>query len=328
MQQRNRTLDVLKGLGTMMVITTHFDWALSETLHLLFPYWIDMAIPVFMMISGYVSAVSMQNSNTNTLEEMYAPKKILGKILRFFVPYTIAYSAERIYGLLKISRDVSVLEIIKVYLNGGIGPGSYYFPIMLQFIFVFPIIYTLIKKYDIKGLAICGGANVCYEILKWAYGMNEGFYRLMLFRYTLLIAFGCFLAVSRTEIKKPWHFAAFAAGFAFITVYRYFGYTPVILTYWTYTCFLSSLFIMPIFYYIVKHVNLHFRPLEVMGAASFNIYLTQMVYYEFGLIFVYNRVHNRALQLVANLIICIIVGVIFYKIEDPLTKKLKRKLLK
>ena len=93
------------------------------------------------------------------------------------------------------------LKTIGVYfLTGGTGPGSYYYPVMMQFVFVAPLIFCVIKKYEEKGVVLSFVANLFYEVLQRAYGMNEQCYRLLLFRYTFLIAFGCYLHL--TEINS------------------------------------------------------------------------------------------------------------------------------
>jgi hypothetical protein len=56
--------------------------------------------------------------------------------------------------------------MILQFLQGGIGQGSYYYPVMLQFTFVLLVIYFIFKEYREKGLLVCGLANLLYEILK------------------------------------------------------------------------------------------------------------------------------------------------------------------
>lgn len=56
--QRYTNLDVVKGICILMAIFTHYDWSDKQRILLLFPFWIDMAVPVFMVITGYVSALS------------------------------------------------------------------------------------------------------------------------------------------------------------------------------------------------------------------------------------------------------------------------------
>ena len=50
--KRNNFLDVLKGICILLVILTHFDWVEAERLQYLFPYWMNPAVPIFMITPG------------------------------------------------------------------------------------------------------------------------------------------------------------------------------------------------------------------------------------------------------------------------------------
>ena len=100
---------------------------------------------------------------------------------------------ELVVNIVFLKKEMVIADVLKNYLCGGWGPGSYYYPLMIQFVFVFPIIYFVIKENSRRGLVICLVVNILYEILKWAYEMNIECYRLLLFRYIFIIAFGCYL---------------------------------------------------------------------------------------------------------------------------------------
>lgn len=87
------------------------------------------------------------------------------------------------------------------FLDGGYGPGSYYYPLMIQLIFVFPIIHFIVRKYQYLGVWICGFINFIYELLQRAYDMNEACYRLLVLRYILVISVGCYIAYKKRKSK-------------------------------------------------------------------------------------------------------------------------------
>lgn len=91
MQQRNRMVDILKGIGILLVILTHYAWNDIERLRLLFPYIVDPAISIFMIISGYVYSMSYQRVNIDTIGKAYNFRFISDKIIRYTVPFLIAY---------------------------------------------------------------------------------------------------------------------------------------------------------------------------------------------------------------------------------------------
>ena len=73
--------------------------------------------------------------------------------------------------------------------------------------------------------------------------------------------------------------------------------------------------------------NIRCKVLELLGKASYNIFLVQMFYYCYVANVVYSVIHNRMLQLIINICICVLGGIIFYVIEVPITEKIKNILL-
>lgn len=60
--ERNNSLDFLKGISIIFIIITHFSWTNLERLSFGFPFWIDMAVPIFMLVSGYTQALSCEKN--------------------------------------------------------------------------------------------------------------------------------------------------------------------------------------------------------------------------------------------------------------------------
>ena len=331
--ERNRFIDVLKGILIILVITLHFPIERAEQLQYMFPFWATLTVPCFMMISGYVSALSYQKRAIGRPEEAYGTVRIAEQILRFVIPYTIAFIAEwivfRIFGLYTVNvRTYGIFALFLDYLRGGQGQGSYYFPVMIQFVFLFPIVYFVIRKYDLKGLAGCFVANGIFEILKTAYGMSDGEYRLLVFRYLFIIAAGCYMAIGK--VRKNHKTVALsvisiAVGGAFAYLFSYTDYNPKILTYWRTTSFAACLLVVPVLGRLIRKGTWKFAPLEILGKASFNIFLVQMIYYNFA-DHIYERIPYRPAQLAFNIFNCVAAGVLFYYIEKPLTKWVTGKL--
>ena len=325
--ERNRFIDVLKGIFIIFVIILHFPFDTLERQKYMFPLCVALVVPFFMMISGYVSSCSFKKRGIESVEEAYSPICIVEKIIRYTVPYTIAFIAEwivfRVFGLYTVGiRTYGIFAVAMDYLSGGKGQGSYYYPIMIQFIFIFPMIYFIIRKYNLKGLGYCFLANAAFEILKRAYGMNDTEYRLLVFRYLFIIAAGCYIAIG--DIKKNRRMFVLCAicimvGLTFVYLFSYTLYSPKVITYWSDTSFLVCLYVIPILGWLIRKFHWGFRPLEVVGKASFNIFLVQMIYYNFA-DYIYDMIPNRGLQLGFNIINCVLVGVVFYYIEQPLTK--------
>lgn len=320
--KRNNFIDTLKGICIIFVVITHFSWSNEERLHLLFPFWIDMAVPVFMIISGYVYAASFERKQINSIESAYKLKEIVNKFIRYTIPYIGIYLAEAV-GYLVVKRKADILEMVKVLLGGGYGPGSYYYPIMLQFMFIFPIIYFIIRKYDLLGVVCCGIVNGLYEVLKYVYEMNESCYRMLVFRYILLIGFGCYLVIGKVKTRLWVSVCSCLLGFVFIIISKYMGYSIAIVQYWGGTSFLAVLYVIPIVGRLLKSNlcrTLRCKFLEKLGKASFDIFLVQMFYY-WGIQPIFARIIGNRIQLfTVGIFVCLLGGCVYYAIESRLTK--------
>lgn len=288
-----------------------------------------------MMISGYVSALSFQRRGIDSYDKAYGRVRLAEQIVRYTVPYTIAFAAEwivfRVYKVYTVGiRTYGILALMFDFLRGGKGQGSYYFPVMIQFIFIFPLIYFAIRKYNLKGLFYCFLANALFEVLKTAYGMNDVEYRLLVFRYLFVIAAGSYIAIG--EIQKDYKtvilcIMSMIVGLFFIYLFSYTNYNPKIIVYWKGTSFLVCLYIIPILGLLLRKVHCRCQPLEIIGKASFNIFLVQMIYYNFAG-HMYEMIPNRLAQLIFNIVNCVVAGIIFYYIEYPITKIIIKRMKK
>jgi len=322
---RNHFLDILKGYGMICVVFYHWSGANSfyHTLHMAF--WLMMTIPIFMIISGYVFCLSFDKSNLSGIEEAYKPKNWLNKIIRFTLPFVIIFIIETvIYNILgeRPEEFSNFLGLIRRFIRGGLGPGSYYFPFMIQFVFVIPIIYFLIKKLAFKGVIVCGILNLIYEILVFAYNMNDGFYRLIVLRYLLVIAVGCYFASKSYKHHIKIGIICLLLGGAFIFLTQYLYYKPTFCAFWTSTSMLACLYILPIMSFLLRKCKkFKFLPLEIVGKASYNIFLVQMIWYNLAAKRMYEYVSNGPLQVLLNFAACFGIGIAFYYIETPITKR-------
>jgi len=107
--------------------------------------------------------------------------------------------------------------------------------------------------------------------------------------------------------------------FIFITTYGF--YTTRIITSWTNTCFVSVMWIIPLIAYIIKNLKIKKHIFfECIGKASYNIYLFQMVYYRSYRTYIARHIDYWFIDLIVGLILCIIIGLVFYEIEKRITK--------
>ena len=283
-----------------------------------------MAVPVFMVITGYVSAMSFRKRQIDFLHA-YHPKEILIKWLRFIIPFTPVFVCEVFVNYIVRNKNYSLITLLKDYITGGYGPGSYYFPVMLQIVILLPLIWNTVKKYEIKGLLLCFAFNIMFEAVKKAINLIPELYRLCSLRYVFVVAYGCYLY--ETKDKKQKTAASIIVGICgilYIVACNYLSYQPIITDQWKTTSVFAVLFIVPIMMLLMKQNELNCRGIELLGKASFNIFLTQMVFYTFGAWVVYKLTDMFIFRILINLGICCGIGVLFYKIENPITQRIIR----
>lgn len=321
--KRNHLLDILKGICIIMVIFTHYSWSAEERKIFLFPFWIDMAVPVFMVISGYVFSLSYEKHKQFSVIELYRISDLWRRQLRYTVPFLIAYIIE-VFAYHIVGAHQSVKEIIWDFFRGGQGPGSYYYPVMCQFVLVFPLVFLLIKRLHGKGVILCFLLNFVYEFLKEVYGVNDGTYRLIIFRYLFLISFGAYYYEEERINKQKIYIPMFIFGVLWQILIRYTAYKSIIINYaWASTSMLSACYIIPLFVIVAKHgKNWRFKILEELGRASYHIFLVQMVYYIFAASMVKSISNSVEENIIINITVCIFTGYVFYRLETALEKKI------
>lgn len=333
-KERNHFLDIIKGILAIFVILLHFNWRYGENNFIVFNFLINFSVPVFVFVSGYLYSLSYEKAAIDSFQKAYSFAFLIPKLLRIVIPFTIAFLVE--YILFRVN-DLFVVNVFQYgllafffdYLKGGYGPGNYYIPLFIQFILFFPVIFFVIRKYKRKGMVIFFAGNIIFEILKSAYSMNEAEYRFLFFRYLFVAAAGCYAALcekdKRIDLKGSiLDLLELFIGIFFIYLFSYTGYEPKILCYWKGTGFATCLFIVPILRFLLKICKnkIRFYPLEVVGKASFDIFLVQMIFYCIYSSSLENLVDNYMLYLLFTILLCVVLGIIFYIVEDFLTKRI------
>lgn len=94
---------------------------------------------------------------------------------------------------------------------------------------------------------------------------------------------------------------------------------PIITDQWTTTSCIAVLYILPIMTRLMKGISIRNSFLELLGQASWDIFLIQMIFFGFFSDMVYNKV-LVLFQLPCCFLITLSLGVLFYRIEIPITK--------
>lgn len=125
-------IDYLKGVAILFVVLTH---ALPHHEEMAFCLWIDQAVPLFLLIQVF-------HAYKHGLEGQTLKGKLPKMWQRIVKPFVISQGIVLLLLMVAYSfMDKSVPTLIQgVVASGGIGPGSYYIWIYLQFFLILPIV--------------------------------------------------------------------------------------------------------------------------------------------------------------------------------------------
>ncbi len=285
----------------------------------LFMLTIDKAVPIFMILSGYVYALSAEGK---TQRELYNINTLKRKFIRFTVPMLIAFvlyiSISFIAGY-----PMGLYEIVKRFLLGNYGQGAYYYHLMIEFIILAPLLYTMIAKFKANGVILLGFANFLYDVFCSAYSFNVALNRVIIFRYLFAIALGMYIVVKKDKKVSPVLLAGMLIlGTVYVISPYAWGYSyRLFTTVWGSTSMLSIFYVFPIVYIILDMSKEHNsttvfgKAAERIGRASFHIMYTQMIFFVvksgFDKIIFNTEKLGVAGELIFDIVVCVLSGILF-----------------
>jgi len=326
-------LDWMKAVSILCVIITHMDLygrgiPINYMLNCLI---VAMAVPVFLMISGY-NMVNEQIYKQLNAGGGYRIGVLQHQIAKIIPSYTLIFLIET--GLLFLNGQFDHFDwiyFILSWLTGGRGPGGYYVPIMIQLFLVMPIIAFIICKKPVLGLFTVCAVNAVFELVVKLFSFPAEIYRLFIGRYLFLLAVGAFLKVSRgKKIGKVYLFASLMIGLLYICITNYFclpdgTYSWSLFKDWQMTAFPVAFYLFPILYLLIK--NLYDIRIETwvgtvmqkIGSRTWYIYCIQMLYflvvYEmYGFKFILRKI-PLIFEFLVNFLLCIIGGFLLYYLD-------------
>ena len=320
-KKRIELIDYLKAICVIMVIFTHYDW--SEKCTPLFTMFINMAVPVFMILSGYNFAMSGKKKANGKVVNMYKWNQIKPKLVRFLTPFVWICLIEIVLLII----EHKTINLPRIFLLGAYGPGSYYVPLMIQLLVIFPLIYYVVDKNAKLGLILSAGVNLAYEVFVEISAMEKYSYRLCIGTYILLIAFGCYLYLHPEKKLKTYQMVLMMmAGLSYIIFIVLQDRNISLFDYWTPTAMPVSFYIFPIvvilfrLFYYSKIPGFLGTMLSKIGKASYHIFLVQMVYYHFELGGAIMKA-NPWIAVPFNILVCVPLGLWFCKIDTEFIRK-------
>lgn len=331
-----QSIDFLKGLCAIWVIMLHsIPGGGKLNCALCMPFYAQLTIPCFMVLTGFVYAASYERS-----KGWWRLANLKRKWSRLILPYIPAFFLELFFiGL----PDEQIIWLV----SGGYQyPGSYYLILMLELVMIFPVIKYVCDKFTdthnewswLKGMLIVFSFQCVYEACTYLINLNIFIYRLLVFRYVIFIYSGTVLYKYRMMAVIPWQKMRYVLpiGCVFIIMFCYVGYQPHVLFRYD-TWFRSSaptaFWVVPMIAAIIanwrrivgvwqkrigKYADVLIGMLSVCGKVSYHIYIVQMLW--FGMVIAKFELHSlqRVSVFLVSTVVCSVVGIGYYFAEHKL----------
>ena len=153
--------------------------------------------------------------------------------------------------------------------------------------------------------------NFGFEWLKLILAMPVGIYRLLVFRYILLLGAGTYFYLYRKSGNKLIESIIWVLGVVFIVYTQYLNQIIWPVTFWVGTSFVAVLYIIPMYKWFISREYKWWCPLLNIGKVSYNIFLFQMLFYAFFADSIYKLISYSMIDLCLCLAICLYGGWIF-----------------
>jgi hypothetical protein len=316
-------IDRIKLCGIICVILLH---AIPESsLHrMLAPYHIGQAVPLFMMLAGLTASISESRQAPQSFFASFHPINFFYRTSRILIPFTTAWAVQLFIATAFFSFPSSPVAWIFSWLSGGYGPGSYFTPVYLQHLIVFPFVSVINRKIEKIRLEL--------QVLFWftlslaidyacvIIFMPDWLYRLFYGRYLLAVVIGMWMIDKRPSGCLS--IACTVLGFGYLTAVAQFLWKPLFMYptwmsqhapiyLYTGSVFLALWYTPSFFCRITK-------PLLFIGRASYHVFLIQMIYFWHFHAPVTHFLENSILSLPVALLICCWLGVAFYFSETQI----------
>lgn len=305
-------LDYLKAFCAISVIITHNWLAGYNKFSIVFPFLINMAVPVFLIIHGYLNTKSFEKMHMKT-STWFSLKQIGHKMSGVLGPYIVIYVIE-VIGLKFIAQKewLSGTKILHNFFSGGLGPGGYFIPVIVQAVIFFPILAKAVWKHPIVGSFGILGIQLVFELLFAKGFFSADIYRLSYFRYLFFSVGGILLCKYQDSKRIRWKnvFVLFSIGYIMLVNYTdveiawFGGWKRAALPVVFWAIFITN---FALTHFKILPPDLH-QVISLIGASSFSVFLVQKLYYLFNFGKLFDFI---AINVVVNIVICVTLGCLY-----------------
>ena len=326
-------IDFLKGVCIVLVILNHCLPSNIEY-YSFFSLWGKSAVPLFLLIQvfhAYKKGLLRANFNFHKIYK------------RIILPFLIVELVLLVFRLITLAAKITSLQslsdhLIKILKCGGIGSGSYYPWIYVQFAILIPLFVPILKKTGHIGIALFFILlSQAVEFFCSIINMPEWIYRLLCIRYVFIIYLGYLLTTKGFSINKKTMVLTILSLIS-ILFFNYINADLSPLFYMSvykwrtchWICYFFYAFLLVVIYKFYNKTSSSgtFNSFMLkIGKYSYEIFLFQMCYFEFhglflqGLrVFIEKECIISSMGIIFAIIICT-VPVVLYK-DWRLSRKL------
>lgn len=268
-QTRFPGLDLLKSIAIICVILNHTLPQEGVIIKLLYHYGIYMAVPVFMVVSGFLMCHVWKRHHILGIKDYFSVPRFFNRLKGYVIPYIIYLFFECL-----CLHNFNFSFLCKMFITGGFGAGSYFAPVFFQFLVLFPFLYKLARFPQVGTLVILV-ITLFYET--WiAKMLGEGLYRLIFLRYLLLC--WCGILLYRYQINYRLICKWCLLSLLYVTIV-YCRFSPPFVYSWFLTSWMVSGYALWIVWAFLHIQNVPFVLKKInIGRQTWFIYLFQIIY--------------------------------------------------
>lgn len=204
--------DYIKVIMKTFIIVTHVV-LITQALRseLLFPFWIDQAVPFFWVISAFLFYRGYKNHNSKTPFDELRIKRLWPRYKRILIPYIPVFAlivglsfkyglffqnSSSLFGVQFDNQRAFIIPLLLLdFICGAFGPGGYYIPMLFQMYVMLPFVCSAFDKRPAITTLIVSAIVLIWECLFLVFPtLSPEMYRLVIFRYGLYFLTGLILA--------------------------------------------------------------------------------------------------------------------------------------
>jgi hypothetical protein len=322
-------IDFIKAIAIIAVIILHTGLTYK---HFAFfaPLFIQHAVPVFIIIAGINSSLSIYRRGKISLSYEYSLDKFKKYFQRILIPFSIVWLFE-IMALI-FAKKATVGKIFFSFFAGGIGPGNFYTPVFIQHLIFFPLVIWLKNKFSsYNQFIMLLGFFFVSIFLEWmciVLIVPEWLYSPLYLRYLFAAVIGSYMVSHEFSKKAIFLLMPLSITYIISVSYLKYDFPTIIYSAWGFQhapAYFYTAFLVYFLWWIYPFLRNIERLILPIGKASYHIFLFQMMWFWFPAQFLRKLVTNDFLYLSLNIFACLLVGYVFYKIQLSALETLKAK---